>query len=273
MLSRVIFKRTLYTVPDFTAKTLPSVYKSQEQYDLVSKHQHAKLVEDLNQKVAQTQYEPLTPIELMQRLRNDKTKTHIFNNCSHLINNHLFIENIQSLNQKAGKQLAENKVLKSLFEQYGTENLEELIFKLKQEMNERLIGQGFFHIIENSNGEITTLFSNNQGTPLISSTGLKFQDLDLNGGILKPNDYKNYNNRLRDVRVALNEKAKKKLLDKKNLDEGNIPGSEFKILAVVNLWDYAFIKDFGIGNVAREQYFEQCLKNLNWSVVLKRLEI
>lgn len=273
MLSRAFSKRTLYTVPDFGTKSLPSVYKSQEQYDLVSKKQHGKLVKDLNEKVAQTIFEPLYPIELMERVRNDRSKTHVFNNCSHLVSNHLFIENIQPLDNAVKVEAKENKILNALLKSYETSSMEELVEKLKQQMNERLVGQGFFHITENGKGEIAAFFSNNQGTPLISSDGFKFQDLDLNGGILKPSDYKSYNDRLTQVKVGLNEKNKMKSSGKKNLDEGNIPGSEYKILAVINLWDYAFIKDFGIGNVAREEYFEKCLKELNWDVVMKRLEV
>ncbi|XBW35497.1 hypothetical protein QEN19_001070 [Hanseniaspora menglaensis] len=270
LVNRFVSQRSLYTVPEFVAKNLPKVYKTQEQYDLVAKEQHGKLVEDLNQKVAQTIFEPLSPIELMERLRNDKTKVHIFNNCSHLINNHLFIENILPPVKPVS---IDNKIVKALFDIYKSESLEDLCRKLKTEMNQKLIGQGFFYIIEEGNGKISTLFSNNQGTPLISTAGLKFQDLDLNGGILRPNDYKNYNDRLRSVKVALNEKAKVKASSKKNIEEGQIPGSDLKILAIINLWDYAFIKDYGIGNVARETYFENCLAELNWDVVLKRLEI
>ncbi|KAL6938519.1 hypothetical protein ACO0OL_001060 [Hanseniaspora opuntiae] len=266
MLSRVISKRSLYTAPEFTATVLPPVYKTQEQFDLVRKNQHAHLVNQLNAKVCQTKLEPLTPYQIMEKIRDDKSKASLFNTCSHLINNHLFITNIIP----SGEVIEENIVQQRLLDHYQVESMDEVIEKMVTAMNDSIIGQGFCFIIEDANGDIVPIFSNNAGTVIADSLDLKYMDVDLNGGLLGVKDYLKLYDRMHNIKRSLNRKEKDKRNNVFGSKEGKIEGSHNRILACVNLWDYAFIKDYGIGYKAREEYFVNCLKNLNWEVINQR---
>lgn len=269
MLSRIINKRSLYTVPEFKTAVLPPVYKTQEQFDMVRKDQHSSLVNQLNSKVCQTKLEPLSPYQIMETIRDDKSKAVLFNTCSHLVNNHLFISNIvPSINN-----VEENVVLEKLLDHYKVKSFDEVIKKMIDSMNDKIIGQGFCFIIENSDGQVVPIFSNNAGTVLSDNLNLKYMDVDLNGGLLGVDEYLKLYDRMHTIKRSLNRKEK----DKRNYvfgsKQGKIEGSDNRVLACINLWDYAFIKDYGIGPEARERYFTNCLKNLNWEVVNERYNL
>ncbi|SGZ39982.1 uncharacterized protein HGUI_02182 [Hanseniaspora guilliermondii] len=266
MLSRVISKRSLYTTPEFTTTVLPPVYKTQEQFDLVRKSQHNHLVNQLNAKVCQTKLEPLTPYQIMEKIRDDKSKASLFNTCSHLVNNHLFITNIIP----SDNVVEENVVQQRLMGHFEVETMGEVINKMVTAMNDKIIGQGFCFIIEDSNGDIVPIFSNNAGTVISDNLDLKYMDVDLNGGLLGVNEYLKLYDRMHNIKRSLNRKEKDKRNRVFGSKEGKIEGSYNRILACINLWDYAFIKDYGIGYKAREQYFINCMENLNWEVVNKR---
>ena len=268
MLSRIVFKITLYTVPEFKTAVLPPVYNTQEQFDMVRKDQHTSLVNQLNAKVCQTKLEPLSPYQIMEKVKDDKSKAILFNTCSHLVNNHLFIANI--IPNIESVELEKNPVKEGLMKYFNTDNYEEVVQKMIELMNNKILGQGFCFVIETANGEIVPVFSNNAGTVISDSLNLKYLDMDLNGGLLDVGEYVKMHDRMHAVKRSLNRKEK----DKRNFvfgsKQGKIEGSENRILACVNLWDYAFIKDYGFSPKNREEYFANCLNNLNWNVVNER---
>ncbi|CCK69883.1 mitochondrial 37S ribosomal protein mS42 KNAG_0D01310 [Huiozyma naganishii CBS 8797] len=250
MLRQLLCRRGIHTVPKLpNASTLirngiPPILSSQG-FNTVWTDYQTYLCDKLTLATAGTTLESYYPFHIVLSTAKKSFQTHIFDIASAAHNNHLFIENILPL-EAQNPGAPSQGFLDSVQKSFGMD-WDSLKAEIVEQVEEKLMGQGWFFLVENSNKELHYLFLQNNGTPYYFP---KNQILDMNG----PLNLEEYTH-LRDVKKFVSENAKVK--------DWTIP------IIAVNLWDQAYLNDYGVSN--RKQYLRNVLDNLNWSVVNSRL--
>ena len=170
-------------------------------------------------------------------------QTHIFNLASAAHNNHLFVENILPMEQVTQPS---RDFLQKVQEQFQM-TWDELKDEMVRRSEEDVLGQGWLFLVENDAKELHILTVQNHGTPYFFPRN---QSFDLNSA-LSHEEMEQFIT-MRDL-VANN----------KDLKDWTMP------LIAINLWDHAYLNDYGIKG--RATYVRNCLNNLNWSAVNNRL--
>lgn len=250
MFGRVIGRRSVHTVPklskfsELNKNGIPKIYSSNG-FNIVWTDYQKYLCDKLSLVTSGTSLESYYPFHIMLNTAKKPFQSNIFNLSSAMHNNHLFIENIIPTEPNVVNQpskLLVNRIQESFDLKW--EELKEDIIKL---IDKKIIGQGWFFLIENSNKEIHYLFLQNNGTP-----------------------YYFPRNQLFDLNIPINlnefthlEKIKELITEKHKIRDWSMP------LIAINLWDYAYLNDYGIGK--RSEYVKNVLDNLNWNVINNRL--
>lgn len=262
-------KRTVFTVPKLnTPHWIPTNIYSAEGFQTVWNQYQKFLSEKLTYATQGTQLESLLPLQLVLKTSKEPFNVKVFNYASGLHSNHFFIENIlpssssissvSSVSEAAVQdnsiEVASNSlIVRKLEEKYGM-SWEELKKKIITDSEQKIMGQGYIFIVEDMNKQFDIIYCNNYGTPYYKP---RQQSFDLNGGSLKQSDYAAYSNLKKAVRSTNTNNSSKDLKD------FSLP------LVAINLWDYAYLKDYGSGG--RSKYLAKVLDNLNWNVINKRL--
>lgn len=258
---RLIWKgvRGIHVVPklpngqELSRRGIPKVL-SKDGFDLVWSQQQGYVCDKLTLATAGTSLESYLPFHILLKTAKNQHQSHIFNLASAAHNNHLFIENILPVTEE-GSALSETNKPSRLLEARLVDSFGHGWDQVKEEMvksaTDNVIGEGWLFLVENSNKELHILTIQNNGTPYYFPRNQLF---DMNSAI-RPEEYQHI-------------KSVKELVDKaselgKKVDDWTMP------LICVNLWDHAYLADYGVQN--RAKYVRNVLDNLNWSVVNNRL--
>lgn len=253
MLSRNICKRSMHTVPkliqfkELSEKGIPKIYSSNG-FNTVWTNYQKYLCDKLTLATSGSSLESYYPFHIMLNTAKKPFQSNIFNLASGIHNNHLFIENILPVKENELNQ--PSSLLLNRIEESFDLNWDELKKDIIKLIDKKVIGQGWFFLIENSNKEIHYLFLQNNGTPYYFPRNQLF---DLNTPI-NLNEY----NHLEKMKAMLIEQKKNQ-----KIKDWSMP------LISINLWDQAYLPDYGIGK--RSEYVKNVLDNLNWNVINSRL--
>ncbi|QLG71462.1 hypothetical protein HG535_0B05040 [Zygotorulaspora mrakii] len=251
MLRTLLSKRGIHTVPklpnaaQLRQQGIPNVLSPAGLN--VAWDQHQKYICDkLTVATSGTSLESYLPFHLILNTAKKPFLTHVFNLASAAHNNHIFIENILPATNSATTQPS-RLFLSSIEESFGFD-WETLKTEMVRRAEADVLGQGWLFLVENSNKELHILTIQNNGTPYYFPRNQLF---DLNSALTLEEF-----SHLEEIKKMINQSGKKKL------EDWTIP------LICVNLWDQAYLHDYGVQN--RSKYVENALNNLNWSVVNKR---
>lgn len=253
MFGRVIGRRSIHTVPklasikELGAGGIPKIYSSNG-FNTVWTDYQQYLCDKLTLATAGSSLESYYPFHVMLNTAKKPFQSNIFNLASAAHNNHLFIENILPVKENETNQPSK-LLLSRIRESFDMEwdELKEDIVKLTEK---KVLGQGWFFLIENANKEIHYLFLQNNGTPYYFPRNQLF---DLNVPISE-NEFSH----MEKVRALLSSATKGQ-----QVRDWSMP------LIAINLWDQAYLNDYGVGK--RQEYVRNVLDNLNWNVVNSRL--
>jgi len=235
----------IHTVPKlkheeaYRANGIPELYSPQGfklAWTDYQKYLTTKLTMLTNGTADETRY----PFHIAINSCNDQTKQRVFNVASQTHNNHFFFEQLispTSNNTKPSREL-ESRINEKF------DSLNELKEQIIAE-SEKVVGQGWVFLVESEAKTLEILTVNNSGTPYNFSGNLS---LDLNGPIGK-DEFEAW------------ETIKEHTLAKTK--DWTMP------LFSINLWDHAYINDFGVGN--RDLYVQKALDSINWEVVNNRM--
>ncbi|SMN21034.1 similar to Saccharomyces cerevisiae YJR101W RSM26 Mitochondrial ribosomal protein of the small subunit [Maudiozyma saulgeensis] len=252
MLSRTLGRRSIHTVPKLTnikelsKSGIPKIY-SANGFNTVWSDYQKYLCDKLTLATAGSTLESYYPFHIMLNTAKKSYQSNIFNLASAIHNNHLFIENIMPVKENESNQ--PSKLLLSRIQESFDLEWEELKTDIVKLIDKKIVGQGWFFLIENSNKEIHYLFLQNNGTPYYFPRNQLF---DLNVPI-NLNEFTH----LEKMKDLLKGQGKTKIKD------WSMP------LICINLWDQAYLSDYGVGK--RSEYVKNILDNLNWNVVNNRL--
>ncbi|KAH3902512.1 related to 37S ribosomal protein S26, mitochondrial [Saccharomycodes ludwigii] len=262
-----IVKRSIYTVPKLilpssctnttssTAPIIPNVYSSLG-FQTVWTDYQKYLCDQLTLVTQGTSFENYLPYHLILKSAKTTFNTRIFNLASAVHNNHLFIENIipNQISSVTNDKIQPSRVfIKKLQDQYQNPNLtwEDYKLEILNKVEENLkSGQGWVFVVEDFNKKLHILTCNNHGTPYFAPRN---QSVDLNGGVNNHKDYELLNELKNELSRSENKVFK----------DWTLP------LIVVNLFDVAYLPDYGVAG--RSKYLSTILDNLNWGVVNKRI--
>ena len=258
LLRNLVTKRSIHTVPklpnihNLETTGIPNVYSATGFKTVWSDYQ-TLLCDKLTLKTAGTSYEANIPFHIILNTAKKPYQTQLFNLASAVHNNHLFIENILP----AGASSVDNKpsqiFLSRVRDSFDVEweELKENIVRLTEK---KVIGQGWFFLIENANKELHCLCLQNNGTPYYFPRNQLF---DLN----VPINLSEFSH-LEQVREMVTGKGGSHS-ESRMIKDWSMP------LICVNLWDYAYLPDYGVSG--RSTYVRNVLDNLNWNVVNSRV--
>ncbi|KAL3230212.1 Small ribosomal subunit protein mS42 [Nakaseomyces bracarensis] len=262
LLGRTVLRRGVHTVPklpnlaQLNQHGIPKVL-SNKGFDNVWNQYQQYLCDKLTLATAGSSLESYLPFHVMLKTAKNQQSSNIFNLASAAHNNHLFVENILPSIEEQSESLESNKNRQPsrLFESRLMESFESTWEQVKEEMIKRaetdVLGQGWLFLIENSYKEMHILTLQNNGTPYYFPRNQQF---DMNSAI-NPQEY-DHLIQVRKLVEEANDKGKK-------VEDWTMP------LICVNLWDHAYLTDYGVTN--RSTYVRNVLDNLNWSVVNNRL--
>lgn len=250
MLYRNILRRQIHTVPKLvnidhlTQNGIPRVLTSKG-FDIVWNQYQKFLCNKLTLLTAGTYLESYLPFHILINTGKTKYNTNIFNVASAIHNNHLFIENVMPSESELNEPSVQ--FLKRVENSFG-KNWDELKDDVvTDQLDRKLIGQGWFCLVEDGNKKLRTMFIQNNGTPYYLP---KNQTLDMNNMIEK----KEYQELMQ---------LKLKLQQNVNIEDWSIP------IICINLFDQAYLNDYGV--MGRSEYLKNCLDNLNWKIINHRL--
>ncbi|AET41012.1 mitochondrial 37S ribosomal protein mS42 Ecym_7164 [Eremothecium cymbalariae DBVPG len=205
--------------------------------------QQKYLCDKLTLATAGTALESYLPFHIVLNTAKKPFQTHIFNLASAAHNNHLFIENILPTDGVETKpsRLFEQRI-RAQFDHSWEEVKEEMVRRSEQEV----LGQGWLFLVENANKEVHILTVQNNGTPYYFPRN---QSIDFNAPV-STEDLDQF-------------KEIEALASKGDVEDWTMP------LIAVNLWDQAYLKDYGVAG--RSKYVKNVLDNLNWIAINKRL--
>ncbi|EGW31057.1 uncharacterized protein SPAPADRAFT_142825 [Spathaspora passalidarum NRRL Y-27907] len=256
MFSRVIAKRaagvrlstrSLHRVPkleqhhQWSQEGISGVY-SPEQFKMAWTDYQHYLLTNLTLLTNGTAYENKHPYQIILQSAKNTTDQHIFHYASQAHNNHLFFQQLTSKDQ--AQETRPSKFLMQRLVQQDIADVATLRSKIV-ELGSSTFGQGWLFLVEYPDKQIKLMRTNNDGTPYYYG---KSQVLDLNGGV-DETSYKFVENLKQ--RAANGER------------EYTLP------LLSINLWDHAYIRDYGVNG--REKYLENVFDCIDWNVINKRL--
>lgn len=243
-----VIRRRVHTVPrlpkvnQLTQNGIPNIL-SKSGFQTCWLDQQQYLCDKLTLATVGTSLESYLPFHLLLNTAKKPFQTNIFNLASACHNNHIFMENILPSEVKTKPS---SFFLQRIQDQYSCdwdEFKEEMIRRAQSDV----LGQGWLFLVENSNKEFHILTIQNNGTPYYFPRN---QSFDLNSVL------------------TMEEMTQFKTMEKV-VKEGSKINDWTMPLICVNLWDYAYLNDYGISK--RSEYVKNVLDNLNWTVVNNRL--
>lgn len=239
--------RSLHTVPAlklgevFAKSGIEGLYTPQGFRTAWSDYQRF-LTTNLTLRTNGSENELRTPYQIVLQTAKNTTEQHTFHYASQAHNNHLFFE------QLAPKpEAARTRPLRFLMERLADQDFAN-IEAFREEflaIADSSFGQGWLFLVELADKSVKIVRCNNDGTPYYYG---KNQLLDLNGGIDEASF--DYLNELKDL-AARRER-------------------DFALpLLALNLWDVAYIEDYGV--TGKADYLNNVWDCINWEVVNKRL--
>lgn len=230
-----LLKRSLHTVPKLSPQPISSLGPfSQQGFQTAWVDQQQHLTNELNVLIAGTADETRNPLSISLISQKDSKRQRVFDVSSQLFNNHFFFQQFNLNNEQTQpSRFLLNKINKD----FGSlENLKSEIINKSQD----LVGQGWIFLIEDFDKSLKVLTLNNSGSPLSNNK----LNLDLNGPISEDNYLD--------------------LLQRNEINENfQLP------LIAFNLWDVAYLHDFGING--KKQFIEKVWDSLDWTVINKRV--
>ncbi|AJR54379.1 AQG_2a_G0030970.mRNA.1.CDS.1 [Saccharomyces cerevisiae] len=259
----LVFKRGIHVVPKLpNSKALlqngvPNILSSSG-FKTVWFDYQRYLCDKLTLATAGQSLESYYPFHILLKTAGNPLQSNIFNLASSIHNNHLFVENIlpsaveHGTNSNAVVKTEPSRLflskIKDSFNGSDWEVVkEEMIYRAENEV----LGQGWLFLVENNEKKLFILTSNNNGTPYYFPRN---QSFDLNSAI--------------SIDEFATLKQMKELIGKSTKLNGKVQDWTMPIICV-NLWDHAYLHDYGVGN--RSKYVKNVLDNLNWSVVNNRI--
>lgn len=262
MFRTLITKRGIHSVPKLPNITtlinqgIPPIL-SKQGFDTVWTQNQTYLCDKLTLVTAGTSLESYYPFHIVLNTAKKSFQSHIFNLASAIHNNHLFIENILPGENGTDNNLVKNMpsgvFLERIESSFNGKKWDELKEDIINDIENKLLGQGWFCLVENSNKQFQYLFLQNNGTPYYFPRNQLF---DLNS-IITIDEF-SYMQRIKDL---VNQGVKDPKSSK--IKDWTLP------IIMVNLWDHAYLQDYGVGH--RKEYMRNVLDNLNWNVINKRL--
>lgn len=241
-------RRGIHTVPtlprisELSANGIPKVMSANAFRTCWSDYQKL-LCDKLTLASAGTALESYLPFHLILNTAKKPYQTSIFNLASAAHNNHLFMENLLPMDQETTPS---REFLRRLQEQHGM-TWDEFKNEMIRRADEDVLGQGWLFLVENDAKELHILTTQNNGTPYFFPRNQSF-----------------------DFNSALTQEEMQNFLNIKDLVSSDTDLKDWTMpLIAINLWDHAYLHDYGVGG--RSQYVQNCLNNLNWSVVNNRL--
>lgn len=237
-------KRLIHTAPklalqdEFASSGIPGLF-SQQAFKTAWIDYQDYLTKKLTLLTNGTADETRHPFHIAINSARDQTQQRVFNVASQTHNNHFFFEQLISseINTSKPSRTLESRIK----EKFGSlEGLKETLV----EESESIVGQGWIFLVETEAKTLEILTVNNSGTPYNFSGNLS---LDFNGPIGR-DEYEAWD--------AIKEHTLAKTKD------WTMP------LLSVNLWDHAYLHDYGIGN--RDVYIRKVFDSINWDVINKR---
>ncbi|ODV67376.1 manganese and iron superoxide dismutase [Hyphopichia burtonii NRRL Y-1933] len=189
-----------------------------------------------------TESELKTPYQILLYTAKMTTEQHIFHYASQAHNNHFVFE--QFADKSEASKTQPSKLL--------LEKLADIDFPTIEAFRDEFLliadssfGQGWVFLVESADKSLRIVKCNNDGTPYYYG---KNQSLDFNG--------------------SADEASYEYLNGLKELAAQDQKDFSLPILGI-NLWDTAFIEDYGA--TGKAEYLENAWKSINWNVVNKRL--
>lgn len=237
------FVRSLHTVPRLkNLGTEISGLMSNPQLKLAWNDHQSYLTSMLSLKTCDTELETRSPMDITLSCSKDTLKQDIAFFASMAHNNHLFFQQLKNKDSINPQDVIKPQLLKSIERSFGS--LDELRNQLLYNAD-ILYGNGWTFLIEDSNKQLSIKSCNNAGTPYYYGQN---QSLDLNGPISESD------------LVELN-KNKNLAINKER--DFSMP------LLVLNVWQHAYILDYGINGKA--DYLENAWDCIDWNVINKRM--
>ena len=256
VLRAVASKRGIHTVPrlpnaDVLRKQgIPNLF-SAVGFNVAWDQQQKHICEKLTTVTSGTSLESYLPFHILLNTAKRPFQANIFNLASSAHNNHLFIENILPANNNVETQ--PSRLFLSRVESSCDGTWDDLKKEMIVRAEEDVLGQGWLFLVENSHKELHVLTVQNNGTPYYFPRNQLF---DLNSAI-SLDEF----SQIQEIKKAVQVQEQKNNSEK--VTDWTMP------LICVNLWDHAYLHDYGIQN--RSKYVENVLNNLNWAVINNRL--
>ncbi|QPG77285.1 hypothetical protein FOA43_004693 [Brettanomyces nanus] len=242
----LVSKRSLHLAPKlelqgkFASEGISGLM-SQQQFKTAWIDYQDYLTKNLSLKTVGTEFETRTPLAIVLSSARKQHLGPIFHYASQAHNNHLFFQQLVP-SESSRSSLIRPTLLNRINEQYGgLDNFKnELLFKA-----DSMTGNGWVFLIETKDKTLQIITCNNDGTPYYYGRN---QSLDLNGAI-ELSDY--------DLLIS----NKEKMLA--HVKDYSLP------LLCVNVWEHAYIEDYGI--TGKADYLEKFWNCINWDIVNKRV--
>ena len=244
-LGQIIARRGIHFAPrlplqkEFT-KTGISGLMSKEQFKIGWTDYQDFLTKNLTLKTVDTEYEARSPVAILLSTAKTQRLASIFHYASQCHNNHIFFQ--QLVPKGTCKTPIKANLLEKINDQYGDLDTfkNEFLFNA-----DSLTGNGWVFLVEKSDKTLKILQCNNDGTPYFYG---KNQNLDLNAAI----DISEYEQLLSKKEGVIN-----------HTKDYSLP------LLCVNVWEFAYIQDYGV--TGKADYLENFWDCINWEVINKRV--
>lgn len=246
---QVIVKRGIHIAPKLA---LESSFKQEGIRGFMSAEQFKTgwvdyqdyLTKNLSMKTADTEYETRTPMAIAMSTSKKPNQASIFHFASQAHNNHLFFQQLKHNGGRVPVQESDIKpqLLRSIKNTFQTLDNFKNEFLLSADI---LNGNGWVFLIEDENKELKIVSCNNDGTPYFYGRN---QSYDLNT-VFQYEDYK---------KIVKN---KQKILN--SVKDYSLP------LLCVNVWEHAYIVDYGV--TGKAEYLEKFWDNIDWNVINSRV--
>ncbi|CAI1521628.1 hypothetical protein SEUBUCD646_0J02920 [Saccharomyces eubayanus] len=257
-----VIKRGIHTVPRLPntkallQKGVPKVLSSSG-FKVAWTDYQQYLCDKLTLATAGQSLESYHPFHILLKTAGNPLQSNIFNLASSVHNNHLFMENIlpsiteSDSDSPIGKTEPSRLFLSRIQDSFNGSDWDVVKEEMIHRSENEVLGQGWLFLVENSEKKLFILTCQNNGTPYYFPRN---QTFDLNSAI------------------SIDEfgtlKQMKEMIENSTKLNGKVQDWTMPLICV-NLWDHAYLHDYGVGN--RSEYVKNVLDNLNWSVVNNRL--
>lgn len=248
MLKQIVNRRLIHTAPrlplekSFRTNGIKGLM-SAEQFKTAWVDYQDFLNRNLTLKTAETEYEARSPMAIALSTAKKPNKAAIFHYASQAHNNHLFFQQLKDNNGPIDVESTIKPQLltsiKNTFQSF--ENFKNEIL-LQADV---LRGNGWVFLVEDQNKELKIVSCNNDGTPYFYGRN---QTYDLNN-VFEFNDYKKLMKQKEDINNGVKDYS--------------LP------LICINVWEHAYIVDYGVTGKAK--YLEKLFDNIDWNVINTRV--